>query len=337
MWERIKSAFVASENGTAPWERWIDPPTQALWRRRWRRFLAGTKRVTRSRLFGNAIIALIVVNAALLGLETDQSFAETNGAWMDVLDRLILAIFTLEILMRVLTYGRAFFRDGWSWFDLTVVAVSYAPAFAGLAALRIFRIFRLFRLFSVVPKMRRVIEGFFAALPGMAGVMGVLALIFYVSAVITTTVFGQADFSELPEGVTVDDVAAVQALYGSLDRSFFTLFQLMTLEDWAGGIVGPTMKVFPNAMIFFIPYIVITSFAVLNLFIGIIVDAMQDDREHEAEIGRQEEAAKARQDRAEDLAREDRRFDEVLAELRELKGQLAALTETQADQTVARR
>lgn len=242
------------------------------------------RRIVWHPLFERTIIALIIFNAALLGLQTDPDFAARYGVIADRLDRLILSVFVFEILLRILAHGRAFFRFTWSWFDMAVVLLSFAPASEGLSILRALRVLRLLRLLSVVPKMRRVIGGFFAAIPGMAGVVGVLSVVFYVSAVITTSVFGQTTLETAAAGATAEDVETVKELFGSLGSSFFTLFQLMTLEDWAGGIVKPTLAVYPDAMWFFGPYIVITSFAVLNLFIGIIVDAMQDERDDEAEL-----------------------------------------------------
>lgn len=302
------------------------------------RLLRLVTRVARAPWFEQAIVALIIVNALLLGLETSKSFMAAFGGVAYFLNGLILWIFTVEIAMRLLAEGRGFFRSGWSVFDLAVVIISWLPELSGLAALRAFRIFRLFRLFSLVPKMRRVINGFFAAMPGMAGVIGVLTLIFYVSAVITTTVFGQAELSTPPPGATAEDLETMRTLYGTLGASFFTLFQLMTLEDWAGAIVQPTMRVFPNALFFFIPYIVVTSFAVLNLFIGIIVDAMQDDRDEaeqkarnaEAEEAAAEDAARALEAdrvRRHDLAQEQRRFEALQEELRALRLEIASLRE----------
>ena len=321
-------------------ERWLGENQAEFWRGRLDATDAKIRGLTMDPRFERAIIGLILLNAAILGLETSQTFMASYGGLAETLDMLILLVFTAEIAMRIYTYRGDFFRSAWGWFDLLVVAVSYLPSFSGLSALRVFRIFRLFRLFSMVPKMRRVIDGFFAAIPGMTGVVAVLGLIFYVSAVITTTMFGQVEFAEPPPGATLEDLQAVQALYGTLDRSFFTLFQLMTLEDWADGIVTPTLAVFPNAMIFFIPYIVITSFAVLNLFIGIIVDAMQEDRDQEEEEERKklaaaleasdaEKALEADRIRRHDRAREERRFEEVLAELRAVKLELAALARAQ--------
>lgn len=288
-------------------------------------------------LFDRAIIALIILNAIILGLDTSAEFKSRYGELTSTLDNLILGVFTAEIVLRIYVHRLDFFRSPWGWFDLFVVAVSYLPNLSGLSALRVFRIFRLFRLISMVPKMRRVIDGFFASLPGMGGVVAVLALIFYVSAVITTTIFGQADLASAPDGVTQDDIAVMRELYGTLGASFFTLFQLMTLEDWAGGIVLPTMKVFPNALLFFIPYIVITAFAVLNLFIGIIVDGMQDDREQSEQDALEARSLEADKQRRQDLAREDRRFEEVLTELRAVKTELAELAKTQGASRNSRR
>lgn len=309
---------------------WLDALGSGLGR-------ANIERLVSAPAFDRLIIALIILNAATLGLETSPSFMARYGEIAGALDFAILLVFTIEVALRIYAYRLGFFRTAWGWFDLIVVVVSYLPSLSGLSALRVFRVFRLFRLISMVPKMRRVIDGFFAALPGMGGVVAVLGLIFYVSAVITTQIFGQADFSTLPEGVTEEDVAVMRELYGTMGASFFTLFQLMTLEDWAGGIVLPTMKVFPNALLFFIPYIVVTAFAVLNLFIGIIVDGMQDDREQQVE----EEAAERKQEaerlRRQDIAREDRRFEEVLEELRAVKLELAALNKTQGGDRASRR
>lgn len=111
--------------------------------------------------------------------------------------------------------------------------------------------------------MRKVVGALLHSLPGMMSVGGILFLIFYVCAVLTTSLFGNHPSPEM------------QQWFGSIPASFYTLFQIMTLESWSMGIVRPTMEIFPDAWLFFVPFIIVTSFAVLNLFIGIIVDAMQ--------------------------------------------------------------
>jgi len=152
-----------------------------------------------------------------------------------------------------------FFRDPWSVFDFLVVAIALVPASGQLAVLRALRVLRVLRILTIVPSMRRVVGGLLAAIPGLASIGMVLALVFYVFAVITTNLFGGA----FPDW------------FGTLGRSLYTLFQVMTLESWSMGISRPVMEVYPYAWIFFIPFILIATFTMLNLFIGVIVSAMQ--------------------------------------------------------------
>ena len=122
---------------------------------------------------------------------------------------------------------------------------------------------RVLRLISVVPQLRRVVSAIGYSIPGMVSVVGVLGLIFYVASVLATKLFG------------IHPDPFMQEWFGSVGASAYTLFQIMTLESWSMGVVRPTMEIFPWAWAFFIPFIIITSFAVLNFFIGIIVDSMQ--------------------------------------------------------------
>lgn len=218
--------------------------------------------------FQYALIALILFNAITLGLETSQ-FGKANADLLYIIDTTILVIFSLELLLKLIVYKGDFFRSGWNWFDFIIVAISWAPTSGALSVLRAFRILRVLRLLSVVPQMRRVIGALAHSLPGMASVIGVLSIIFYVSAVLATKIFGS------------HGDANMQEWFGSIGASAYTLFQVMTLESWSMGIVRPTMELFPLSWLFFVPFIIITSFAVLNLFIGIIVDAMQVMHEEE--------------------------------------------------------
>jgi len=226
------------------------------------------QQLVESNRFQHFIIFLILFNAITLGLETSQ-FGKDNAEILYILDNTILVIFTLELLLKLIIYRADFFRSGWNWFDFIIVAISWAPTSGALSVLRAFRILRVLRLLSVVPQMRRVIGALAHSLPGMASVIGVLSIIFYVSAVLATKIFGS------------HSDANMQEWFGSIGASAYTLFQVMTLESWSMGIVRPTMELFPLSWIFFVPFIIITSFAVLNLFIGIIVDAMQVMHEEE--------------------------------------------------------
>jgi voltage-gated sodium channel len=226
------------------------------------------KKFVESKRFQQFLIFLILFNAVTLGLETSL-FGKANANTLYIIDTVILILFTIELALKLIVYKTDFFRSGWNWFDFVIVAVSWAPTSGALSVLRAFRILRVLRLLSVVPQMRRVIGALGHSLPGMASVVGVLSIIFYVSAVLATKIFGGH-----PD-------ANMQEWFGSIGASAYTLFQVMTLESWSMGIVRPTMEFYPLSWIFFVPFIIITSFAVLNLFIGIIVDAMQVMHEEE--------------------------------------------------------
>lgn len=209
------------------------------------------------------ITLLIIINSIVLGLETNPDLMDEYGTILKAIDDSILIIFTLELLLKFYIYGVNFFRSGWNSFDFLIVGIAWIPATGVFSILRSLRILRLFRLLSVVPQMRRVLAALLHSIPGMMSVVGILGLIFYVSAVLATNLFG------FHQDVQMQD------WFGTVSKSLYTLFQVMTLESWSMGIVRPTMELFPFSWIFFIPFIIITSFAVLNLFIGIIVDAMQ--------------------------------------------------------------
>jgi voltage-gated sodium channel len=213
----------------------------------------------------HAIIALILINAALLGLETWPAAMASAGALIVVLDRAILAVFVIEITLRLYVHRRDFWRDPWSIFDFIVVGIALLPTSGAFAVLRTLRVLRVLRLLTVVPSMRRVIGALLAAIPGLASIALVLMVIYYVFAVIATKLFG-ADFPDW---------------FGNLGRSFYTLFQVMTLESWSMGIARPVMESFPYAWAFFLPFILVATFTMLNLFIAIIVNAMQTFSEHE--------------------------------------------------------
>lgn len=230
------------------------------------------RKIVNHPMFDRSIIVLIVINAITLGMETSPAIMTAIGPALNLLDSIILAIFVIELAMRFIAYPRKTVRDPWRIFDFIVVAIALLPATGALSALRAFRILRVLRLISNVPAMRRVVQGLLNALPGMGSIVMLLSLIFYIFAVICTKLFGDA----FPEW------------FGSLGASAYTLFQIMTLESWSMGIVRPVMETFPWAWALFLPFIISTAFAVLNLFIGVIVDAMQSEHEAEAHGDREQ-------------------------------------------------
>ena len=212
------------------------------------------------------IMGVILFNAVILGLETSESVMNTAGGLIVALDTACLAIFVAELVAKLYARGWRFFRNAWNVFDFVVVGIALMPATGALSVLRALRILRLLRVVSVAPTLRRVVEGFISALPGMASVFLLMGVIFYISAVIATKLFAPT----FPDW------------FGTLGRSLYTLFQVMTLESWSMGIVRPVMEVHPEAWIFFVPFILITTFAVVNLVVGLIVNSMQDAHAEES-------------------------------------------------------
>ncbi len=225
-----------------------------------------------SNIFQNAILVVIVINAVIIGMETSPALMGSYGPALVLLDTIALGIFIVEILMKLFVYRFSFFKDGWNVFDFTIVAVALLPTGGNLSVLRALRILRALRLISAMPKMRKVVQGLFAAIPSMGTVILLLGLVFYIAAVMATKLFG----GEFPQW------------FGSIGASLYSLFQIMTLESWSMGIVRPIMEVYPWAWVFFVPFVLVTSFVVLNLFIAIIVNAMHEEADEEQTAQRDE-------------------------------------------------
>ncbi len=237
----------------------------------------------------NFIIGVILFNAILLGMETSPAIMSGAGPLIIALDRICLGIFVVELALKLFALGPRFFRSGWNIFDFVIIGISLTPGAQTLSVLRALRILRLLRVISAAPRLQRVVEGFITALPGMGSVFLLMSIIFYIGSVMATKLFG-ASFPEW---------------FGSLGASAYSLFQIMTLESWSMGIVRPVMEVYPYAWAFFVPFIMMTTFAVVNLLVGLIVNSMQDAHG------------------AEDAAKTDKYRDEVLDRLREIEKRLA--------------
>ncbi len=236
----------------------------------------------------NGVIAVIIFNAILLGMETSAPIMARFGPLILALDQACLAIFVIEISLKLVAHGGRFFKSGWNLFDFVIVGAALVPGAQSMSVLRALRIVRVLRVISVAPRLRRVVEGFVLALPGMGSVFLLMAIIFYIGAVISTKLFA----------------ASFPQWFGSLGQSGYTLFQIMTLESWSMGIVRPVMEVYPFAWVFFVPFIMVTTFAVVNLLVGLIVNSMQDAHAQE------------------DGVRTDAYRDEVLARLAEIERRL---------------
>ncbi|MEA3552895.1 MAG: ion transporter [Campylobacterota bacterium] len=217
-----------------------------------------TKQFVESSNFQNFIIGLIIINGITIGLETSKSIMVDYGTILHMFDKFVITIFTIEIIMRIYVNRLAFFKDGWSIFDFIIVAISLVPTSAGFEILRVLRVLRLLRLITVVPQMKKIVMALVQVIPGMASIGALLSLLFYIFAIMATQLYGEA----FPQW------------FGTLGETFYTLFQIMTLESWSMGIARPVMEVYPLAWIFFITFVLIATFIMINLIIAVVVDAM---------------------------------------------------------------
>ena len=206
------------------------------------------------------VIGVILINAVILGLETSSEIMASWAGPLVFLDRVCLGVFILELGLKLYAYRGSFWRSGWNVFDFLVVGVALIPGAGVWAVLRSLRVLRVLRLLTAVPSLKKVVAAFVHSIPGLAGVIAVMAIFFYTSGVLATKLFGPTH----PEW------------FGSLGASLYSLFQIMTLESWSMGIVRPVMEVHPWAWAFFVPFIMVATFTILNLFIGIIVSTMQE-------------------------------------------------------------
>lgn len=264
--------------------------------------------------FTNMVTGVIVLNAISLGAATYKGLGPGWEQAFRGFDVFVTSVFVIEIILKLFAYRGAFFRNGWNIFDLIIVVIAVAPVpgTQPLTVLRALRVLRILRLISVVPMMRRVVEALFKAIPGMGAIAAVLALLIYVGAVMATTMFGED----------------VPAKFGTLQDSAFTLFQVMTMDGWRGEVVQPVMEAGnPYAWVFFLAFIFIAAFAVLNLFIALIVDALQQEQEAELAIQQQELDIQQREidelEMEQQVAEGERAV--ILQALRELRTEVRAL------------
>ena len=253
-----------------------------------------------SSIFQNMIITLIIINGITMGIETSRSLDMSYREVIEYFNSFVIAVFTIEIIMRIYVHRVEFFKDPWSIFDFIIVAISLVPAGEGLEIIRVLRVLRLFRLITVIPQMRKVVSALGSVIPGMSSIAAILILFFYVFAIIATKLYGDT----FPQW------------FGTLGESFYTLFQIMTLESWSMGVVRPVMEIHPNSWVFFIIFILIATFIMVNLIIAIVVDAMSAINQDGDKIDNQE--------------------DITLVEIKALKDEIRELKELIQSSTMAR-
>lgn len=205
------------------------------------------------------IVFVLLLNAATLGMDTSPEIMAEHGELIQTINAVIPVIFVIEVGSRLLARGRGFFKESWNIFDIVIISISFLPSGSAFSAIRALRILRVLHVISLVPRMRHVVAAMIRSLPQIGSILALLIIVSYISSVIVTHLYG-ADYPEL---------------FGSIGRSMLTLFQLMTLEGWAAEVVRPVMETHPYSVFLFIPYMLMTAFAILNLFTAVLVDSMQ--------------------------------------------------------------
>jgi len=229
--------------------------------------------ITNSALFRRVVITLILLNAIIVGLDTYPQIHASYGNIFHVTDRIILYLFSLELVLRFLGTNPhlAFFRSGWNLFDLIIVGVSYLPSSEFFTVARLFRILRALRTVSVSPDLQKVVNALLRSLPALGHILVLLALLMYVYAAIGTSLFGQI----------------APRFFGSLHQSVLTLFSIITLEGWVT-VMDEVVPQMPAAWIYFVTFILFGTFVALNFVVGVIVNNLQaveiEQRDDIAEI-----------------------------------------------------
>ena len=273
------------------------------------------------KVFRYIITGLIILNAIILGVLTyEATLAPEVVASLSWFDQAVTLIFAIEIALKLFAYRLNFFREGWNWFDFLVVGISLAPGGAAFSVLRAMRVLRILRLLHIVPMMRRITEALLKALPGMGAILAVLSLLTYVAAVMATNMFGRTDNPEVLE------------LFGDLPRSAYSLFQVMTMDGWRFEVVQKVVDDgHPYAPLFFLVFIFLASFAVLNLFIALIVDALAEAERKATD----EHLGEIEEDLDQEFTEADLERDEIRELLYTLKADMAELRSTLKDQSKA--
>jgi len=219
--------------------------------------------IAENKTFTNLIIGLILLNAIIVGLETYPAINQRYEEYLYWIDAVLLSIFTIEIMIRIIGSSSLvqFFKNPWNIFDFVIVAASIV--FVGsnyVIVLRIFRILRVLRAISIIPSLRKMVNALLLTIPSMGNIMILLTIFFYMYAVVGTMLFQ----SIAPEH------------FGSLHRTLLTLFQILTLDSWATGVMYPILEETSLALIYFISFILIGAFVIINLFVGVIVNNVEE-------------------------------------------------------------
>jgi voltage-gated sodium channel len=216
------------------------------------------------------MIGLILLNAMLIGLETSREFVQRYDGWLHVGNDIILVFFIVEAALKITAVAprlRLYFGDGWNLFDFSVIVFSLIPATGEFALVaRLVRVLRVLRLVSAVPQLRLIVATLVRSIPSMAHVILLMSVIFYIYAVTGFHLFGDDDAEH----------------WGTLGTSLLTLFQMVTLEGWVE-VMQAAMEAHPWAWIYFVSFVLIGTFVVLNLFIAVVINNLEQSKVEQLE------------------------------------------------------
>ena len=216
--------------------------------------------------FERFIISLIIINGILVGIETSEALASQYAHWLELGNSIIISVFVVEAILKITAVAprwRLYFGDGWNLFDFTIVVMSLLPATGELALVaRMARLLRVLRLVSALPELRLIVNTLLRSLPGMANIMLLMSVVFYIYAVAGQQFFHTVD----PEH------------WGNLGISLLTLFRVVTLEDWTD-LMYTTMAVYPYSWIYFVSFVIVGTFVIINLFIAVVIDNLDEAKQ----------------------------------------------------------
>ena len=238
------------------------------------RFIELTQKIIINKLFNIFIFTIILLSAVIVGLETYPGLAKQYQDFLSLTDRLIIAIFTIEIALKIISNGKrpwVYFSDSWNVFDFIIVAICLIPFNDThyFAVFRILRVLRIFRMITIFPKLRLIVGALLKSIPSMGYVVMIIGILFYVYAIVGVFVFGKTDPMH----------------FGDLHHAFVTLFKVLTLEGWTDimnvHIFGPAnngnqqmVSLWP--FLYFASFILIGAMIIMNLFIGVIMNSMEE-------------------------------------------------------------
>ena len=231
--------------------------------------IKGLKKLVDSKAFQGIILFVILFNCVLMGVETIKGLSENTLFVLAVINEVCLWIFIAEIILKFLAYGPSYFKDPWNWFDMFIVGISLFSGLSFMSAFRAMRVLRVLKslkalkgtkLIGSVRHLQVIIVAIVRSIPSIMWTGILLILIYYIFALIGVNLFGDA----FPDW------------FGNIGKAMYTLFQVMTLESWSMGISRPVMEVYSFAWAYFVPFVLLSSFIVMNVVVGIVVNAISE-------------------------------------------------------------